>query len=53
MRLDGKFIKPVVIRSQASQEVRALLSMRQNLVQQKVSLENSMGSPHETDHKAR
>jgi transposase len=42
VRMGGSFIKGVVIRSQESQEVRALLTMRQNLVQQRVSLENNI-----------
>ncbi|HEV2349286.1 MAG TPA: IS110 family transposase [Terriglobia bacterium] len=42
VRMGGDFIKPVIIRSQCSQEARALLRMRQFLVHQKVSLENNI-----------
>jgi transposase len=40
VRLGEDFLKLVTIRSQGNQEVRALLGMRQHLVDQKVSLEN-------------
>lgn len=41
VRMGGEdFLKLVVVRSQASQETRALLAMRQHLVGQKVDLEN-------------
>jgi transposase len=42
VRMGGDFIKPVVIRSQTSQEVRALLTLRQYLVGQKLGLENNI-----------
>ncbi len=42
VRMGGDFIKPVIIRSQSSQEARALLTMRQFLVNQRVSLENNI-----------
>lgn len=42
VRMGGDFIKPVIIRSQSSQEARALLTMRQFLVGQKTSLENNI-----------
>jgi transposase len=42
VRMGGEFIKPVIIRSQSSQEARALLTMRQFLVNQKTSLENNI-----------
>lgn len=41
VRMGGDdFLKLVVVRSQVSQEIRALLAMRQHLVRQKVDLEN-------------
>lgn len=41
VRMGGEdFLKLVVVRSQASQEMRALLAMRQHLVEQRLSLEN-------------
>ena len=43
VRLGEAFIKPVKIRSQASQEARALLALRQHAVKQKVDLENTIG----------
>lgn len=42
VRMGGAFIKPVVIRTQASQEARALLTMRHYLVSQKIGLENNI-----------
>ena len=43
LRMGGEdFLRVVVIRSQAAQETRALLVMRDNLVKQKVSLENNI-----------
>jgi transposase len=42
VRMGGAFIKPVVIRTQSSQEVRALLTLRQHLVGQKLGLENNI-----------
>ena len=42
VRMGSDFLKTVTIRSQNSQESRALLNMRQHLVQQKVSLENNI-----------
>jgi transposase len=42
VRMGKTFIKPVIIRSQASQEARALLRLRQFLVNQKVGLENNI-----------
>lgn len=42
VRMGGDFIKPVIIRSQSSQETRALLTMRQFLVNQKTGLENNI-----------
>jgi len=40
VRMGEDFLKLVTVRSQASQEARALLSMREHLVSQKASLEN-------------
>ena len=42
VRMGGEFIRPVIIRSQSSQEARALLTMRQFLVKQKLDLENNI-----------
>jgi transposase len=42
VRMGGEFIRPVIIRSQSSQEARALLTMRQFLVHQKTGLENNI-----------
>jgi transposase len=42
VRVGGEFIRPVIIRSQASQEARVLLTMRQCLVGQRVALENNI-----------
>jgi transposase len=42
VRMGGEFIRPVIIRSQSSQEARALLTMRQFLVNQKVGIENNI-----------
>lgn len=42
VRMGGDFIRPVSIRAQASQEDRMLLTLRQNLVRQKVCLENAI-----------
>jgi transposase len=42
VRMGGSFIRAVIIRSQANQEARALLTMRQHLVAQKISLENNI-----------
>jgi transposase len=42
VRMGGSFIRAVIIRSQANQEARALLTMRQHLVEQKISLENNI-----------
>jgi transposase len=42
VRMGGSFIRAVTIRSQANQEARALLTMRQHLVGQKISLENNI-----------
>jgi transposase len=38
-----EFIKPVIACSQASQETRAALALRQQLVQQKIAVENMIG----------
>ena len=40
VRLGEGFLKQVTIRSQASQEIRALLNVREHLVEQRVGLEN-------------
>jgi transposase len=42
VRMGGDFIRPVIIRSQSSQEARTLLTMRQFLVGQKVGIENNI-----------
>jgi transposase len=42
VRMGGKFIRPVIVRSQDNQEARMLLTMRQHLVDQKVALENNI-----------
>ena len=42
IRMGGEFIQPVSPRTQATQEMRTLLTLRQNLVWQKVSLENNI-----------
>ncbi len=42
VRMGGAFIRPVTIRAGVSQEVRTLLTLRQQLVHQKVSLENNI-----------
>ena len=42
VRMGGDFIKPVLIRSQASQEARTLLTMRQHLVEERLRLENNI-----------
>jgi transposase len=42
VRMGGEFIKPVVVRSQASQEVRALFTLRDHLVGEKLGLENTI-----------
>jgi transposase len=42
VRMGGEFIRPVIVRSQPSQEARALPTMRQFLVNQKVGLENNI-----------
>ena len=42
VRMGGEFIQPVTIRGQVSQETRLLLTLRQQLVTQKVGLENSI-----------
>ena len=42
VRMGGAFIRPVAIRAGISQEVRTLLTLRQQLVHQKVSLENNI-----------
>jgi len=42
VRMGGDFIREVVLRSQSSQETRTLLTMRQHLVEQKISLENNI-----------
>jgi len=42
VRMGGAFIRPVAIRTQVSQEARMLLTLRQSLVNQKVSLENNI-----------
>jgi transposase len=43
VRMGEAFIKPVTIRSQASQETRAALALRQQLVKQKTAVENTIG----------
>jgi transposase len=40
--MGGKFIRPVIVRSQDNQEARMLLTMRQHLVERKVALENNI-----------
>ena len=42
VRMGGKFIRPVIMRSQNNQEARMLLTIRQHLVEQKVALENNI-----------
>jgi transposase len=42
VRMGGAFVRPVIIRSQSSQEARALLTMRQHLGGQKTALENNI-----------
>lgn len=42
VRMGGEYIRSVTIRSQANQEARMLLTMRQKLVDQKVGLENNI-----------
>jgi transposase len=42
VRMGGEFIRPVIIRTQVSQEDRMLLTLRQNLVKQRVCLENNI-----------
>jgi transposase len=42
VRMGGDFIRPVIVRDRTSQEDRMLLIMRQQLVQQKVGLENNI-----------
>jgi transposase len=42
VRMGGEFIRPVIIRTQGSQEARMLLTLRQNLVKQRVGLENNI-----------
>ena len=42
VRMGGKFIRPVIVRSQNNQEARMLLTIRQHLVEQKVALENNI-----------
>jgi transposase len=43
VRMGEEFIKPVIVRSQASQETRAALARRQQLVRQKIAVENMIG----------
>lgn len=42
VRMGGEFIQPVSIRTQTSQALRTLLTLRQALVNQKVNLENNI-----------
>jgi transposase len=42
VRMGGEFIRPVTVRGRISQEDRMLLTMRQQLVRQKVGLENNI-----------
>jgi transposase len=42
VRMGGEFLRPVVVRAQTSQEDRMLLTVRQQLVQQRVGLENNI-----------
>jgi transposase len=42
VRMGGDFIRTVVLRNQGNQEARALLTMRQYLVEQKIGLENNI-----------
>ena len=42
VRMGGAFIRPVTIRAQGNQEVRMLITLRQNLVSHKVALENNI-----------
>jgi transposase len=42
VRMGGDFIRPVTVRAQSNQEDRMLLTLRQQLVQQKVGLENNI-----------
>jgi transposase len=40
--MGGEFIRPVIVRTQTNQELRTLLTLRQNLVGQKINLENNI-----------
>jgi transposase len=42
VRMGGDFIGPVTVRAQSSREDRTLLTLRQNLVKQKIGLENAI-----------
>jgi len=42
VRMGGDFIRPVTVRAQTSREDRTLLTLRQNLVKQKINLENAI-----------
>ena len=42
VRMGGDFIRPVTVRAQVSREDRMLLTLRQNLVKQKIALENAI-----------
>jgi transposase len=42
VRMGGDFIRPVTVRAQQSREERTLLTLRQNLVKQKIALENAI-----------
>ncbi|VIO69417.1 IS110 family transposase [Bradyrhizobium ivorense] len=42
VRMGGEFIRPVTVRARSSQEDRTLLTLRQQLVQQRVGLENNI-----------
>lgn len=42
VRIGGEFIRPVIVRARSSQEDRTLLTLRQQLVQQRIGLENNI-----------
>lgn len=42
VRMGGSFLKPVMMRSRSSQELRTLLTMRQYLVAQRIGIENNI-----------
>jgi transposase len=42
VRMGGSFLKPVMMRSRANQQMRTLLTMRQYLVAQKIGIQNNI-----------